>query len=372
MFYGSVPPKDRTWEWESRGWPLYLLVQIIALIAQQWLTLVLIIFEVVWRYDYLLSCNPHEIGYGSAVLCEYSKAYVRCFPLLAVVVSIMVADRLYLYQRLYYQLLKRHCLIMFDKFSPLADPLFRILVFAFSQCLIHFGMMICHDQGINRQNITASGVSVAQSEAFQDQVNNIAIAYIVPGALFLSLLYASYDISEKVIPFNKYFEEDAEGALAQLKAHMVIIPEVTAMRCSQDVVIDPNGADEDPVFDSFIESCKNTPTPEKGLSPWRLVSTWWPAKLLLSRNMTGDECRQFKRWWYFFAFPSAGLIMFALYIQCLCVYDKVLDCLGGQASTDWIAAVVDTLFAAGIFTWTWTFTSKTLVAPILHFFHVNA
>merc|ERR1719454_2154069 len=102
----------------------------------------------------MMSCDSRSIGMAASLACEYTKAYVRWFPLLALVVTLIVASRLMLCQRIYYELLKKEAILGFHPISPAKDPLFLILMWCFFSACLHFFLEVY----VTTQSLSASAL----------------------------------------------------------------------------------------------------------------------------------------------------------------------------------------------------------------------
>eukprot|EP00928_Gymnodinium_smaydae_P057972 TRINITY_DN4119_c0_g1_i1.p1 TRINITY_DN4119_c0_g1~~TRINITY_DN4119_c0_g1_i1.p1 ORF type:complete len:205 (+),score=29.32 TRINITY_DN4119_c0_g1_i1:77-691(+) len=171
----------REWSWERRGHAWLLLLDVVALLGRQQMVLTFMVFTVTHSHEYMMSCDERKVGLPMAFLCEYTKAYVRCFPLLAAVVSLMIASRIYLYLRLYYQMLKRGVLVEFDKFEAYMDPMFIILLVMFAHACLHFVLNLGTSYSLSA-NLRSSAQKI-QAEEFQAQVTDFAVQYLGPAVL---------------------------------------------------------------------------------------------------------------------------------------------------------------------------------------------
>lgn len=359
---------DKTWEY--RGYPWRLMLDVGILFGRQYLMLISIVVTIFASRDYLMSCNPKETSTLTAVLCEYTKAHIRCFPLLALVVSLFASSRVYLFLRVYYRLLKRRVLIDFDTFPPYRDPLFKVMAFCLSQATCHF---ILNAATYYSMSLSAKGMSntvnTAKDKEFQRWVYAFSLFYMVPSVLFFVLFYNAYDIAELTVPFSKYFEGDNEGSLLDAK-ELTIIAELTAMNVVNTDMLAEVCAEgpctADSVYAKFVAQSLNENKKEhriKSLSEWRLAATWWPAKLILDPRITGPESAAFRRSWYFFSVPLTCLMIFTAWYNAWVIKDKWDDVVSGQRE-DIAGIVVGLAIFMLIVRISYDFAKKTIWLPL--------
>merc|ERR1719265_495601 len=99
--------------------------------------LLLLFWQLFKQRTFLMNCDKRVIG-NWTYLCEYTKTFIRCFPLLGAIVVLCIASRQLLQQRMYYGLLKRGALLDFSNSKAWYDPLFFMLVISFLHGIGHF------------------------------------------------------------------------------------------------------------------------------------------------------------------------------------------------------------------------------------------
>mmetsp|Transcript_51830 Transcript_51830/g.160768 ORF Transcript_51830/g.160768 Transcript_51830/m.160768 type:complete len:433 (-) Transcript_51830:58-1356(-) len=352
----------RIFEWEERGGPWTLLIGAGMLVARQYAALALICFQVFFistsERKYLMSCNPYKIGWAPAYFCEWSKTCVRCFPLMAMVVSLVVAARLILHQRAFYLLLRRGVLVDFDNFSPLKDPLFWILLVTLALALFHF----IFDIFVDAESSKTARLADPQG---------IILFYFAPAGYFLMFLYQSYDIEEMLVPMSKYWEEDPEWA-RQSSLKLVLAEETflakavlhkglrLEKRCDEDA--DEPEPREEPSQARTLghrrvrtevlrlqaaETEAVDPHASFKLSNWRHVSEMWASQLLLDPNLDDGESVRFRRMWCVFCLASLAAMGFAWFFFFYQIVTDVHDIFWPPyQNTDIPSLVVDILYLA--------------------------
>lgn len=363
----SQPGSDRTWEWESRGHSFTLLMTVMVAIANQFFYLLLISMNVMYSKQYLMDCNPHVVGYAKATMCEWTKAHVRCFPILGLQVSVLVTSRTLLQHRVYYQMLKRGALVDFENFNPLEDPLFLILLTDVLLAVFHFALLFW-------ELFSVSIKHVDDLPKLIEDCSQTAAFYVVPSVVFLSFLFKAYDTEQGLVPLSKYFDEDPEVARVNL-SRMLMLPESKCAYVLSTGFWDrlearhphEGGIPEDVAFTAFIgEAAEDSAGTshdrlgEASLSRWRLVSTLWPAKLLLTRRLTGEQATRFQYAWSGFSAFSSAIFLLTFCWLLRSTASKFDDILNGQLSTDWAGLLV---FAGHI--GLWGFLAQGFVANML-------
>lgn len=293
----------KVYEWESRGEVMTLVIETAAIIGKQVFALTMIILQVSFNKKYLMDCDDRVIGLGPALACEWTKTYVRCFPLMALVVSLMAASRYLLHHRIYYELLRHKILLNFDNFPGHKDPLFLILVWCALNAFAHFIFNLWKYFNFDIYN-PKTAVQGAMGADFQKELNKVAIFYMIPTGIFLAFLYGSYDTEAQLIPLSKYIEEDPVE-MRKVVANMVVLDEQVASRVTEkghlyDAVEDQCTTAD--VFQELVEECRaeQEQHPDKqpdSLGAWRLVSTQWPAQILLDTRLSDDKADRFRHVW---------------------------------------------------------------------------
>lgn len=294
-----------------------------------------------------MPCDDRKVGIFNAILCEYTKAYVRCFPLLGLIVSILVASRMLLQQRAYYEMLSHGTLITFEKFQPFKDPLFLILAWCMSNAFFHFALdiWVAHEFSFN----IVEDLSKFQAQEFQHQIHRVAIFYVAPSMLFMLFLWTSYDTELVLLPLNKYFEDDSDAARRTL-SEVTILPEDEAARIINQGLI-YHGLDETNL--TIEDLCDNlaalatdpglhspNQVEAEHLSSWRLMSTLWPAKFMLDPRLKDDDSIHFRHVWYIFLLGAFSMIAVVFYFFAWITYKDVNDILEGQL-TDTSGMIVE-------------------------------
>jgi len=342
--YGSIEdPKEPIPSWDQYGWTVTIFINAGKDFAKQFAALMVIVMQVFYSYKYLMSCDTRQIGFLAGCACEYTKAYVRCFPLLAILASIFVTSRNVLQTRIFYVFLKRRSLVLFDKFIPLKDPFFLILVWCMSQAFLHFLLDVFRAYSITlNPKQLKKNVGTMQSDEFMSAVTSVAIFYMMPSVFFLIFLYNSYDVEEYLMPFSRYFDDDAESAQKAIADFKFIDEKSLAAFVSADETVESRGAEKsEAMYDQIILKASRgnmkhaaSLTPVRihgeGLTVWRLITTSWPAKLLLNPRLQDEDSKCFKKMWYTSAFLCIIVFFVTFFFQGLFVRKKILDIAEGQ------------------------------------------
>jgi len=375
--------EPRHFQWEFRGNPWRLLLVAGSLVAKQYLALALICLQVFYlsgkaSNTYLMSCNPLTIGWTAAYWCEYSKACVRCFPLMAMVISLVVAARVILTQRSFYVLLQRGVLVDLENFDPLRDPLFWIIMWSMATAGLHFVLdvwmrsgLIIHDGEFN--------LSI-DVRSFTDR--GIIVYYAAPVMFFVAFLYQSYDIEEMLLPLSKYWEEDPEWARAssakmvcadeRLVAKAVMLEGLQlelpgASAAGEEVSVGPGHFAREIMKrqakeKAAVEAGTEDKVGDFQLSRWRHISKMWTAQLLLDPQLQGPEHRRFRLMMALFSVVSLGGMAFVFFFFGYQIYKDVLDITTPPYQrTDIMSLLVELLyllFTAGIAHAFWSNTLK--------------
>eukprot|EP00913_Durusdinium_trenchii_P002095 g1934.t1 len=189
--------------------------------------------------SYLMDCNEEAVNFAQTCICESTKAFVRCFAPVSIIVALVVASQLVLSQRVFYAMIRSGVLIDFKNLSPIKDncvcgdftdffmfsnsicststvelvegllwkqqdPLFWWVllngVLAISHFVFH--MLVAEQMHIGKDNLENVIASLKQDMLF----------FGLPAILYVVFLYLSYDVEWLLLPLNKFWEEDPEWA----------------------------------------------------------------------------------------------------------------------------------------------------------------
>lgn len=347
--YGTHAPPQRGYEWEKNAAPLQLLISVGLNVGRNLVALLLLFWQLFEHRSFIMTCDSRVIGNWS-YLCEYTKAYVRCFPLLGAMVVLMIAFRQLLQQRIYYGLLKRGALLDFHNTKAWQDPLFYILVISFLQGSCHHVLDICIDDHPYHHPDVIPGAP-AQSE-WQGETRSWVMNSVVPSLVFFAFLVSSYDLESQLVPLSKYFEESPIMA-RQIAARMPFLDEGEVQKVIPSLSL--KTSDEkttlEAVYREIIEKTpelweddKQDAKSPKGIQ-WHLFRTLWPSKVLLDRKLTCVESREFWRLLTFIGAVNNTIMIGVASYFCYRVYEDCVDVYQGQHS-DLMGLVVFALHAA--------------------------
>ncbi|CAE7832930.1 unnamed protein product [Symbiodinium microadriaticum] len=345
--YGAVKSRSA---WEIRGWwpeaetetrprePWDLFVEAGVSAGRQLFALVFILVQVLGPHSHenVMNCDPVRCGWYLSIFCEYTKAYVRCFPLLAMAVSLMVATRMVLNHRIYYQLLKHDLLISFDKSNHASeDPLFRLLLWCFANAFPHFiiNIWLAHREAfhlVKLGDLASSAQKLMAANVLHD-AHQVAVFYFVPAIVFLLFLFSSYDTEALLLPLSKFFEDDFEASRTALKRVRFMRESDVAARVQKGLQLQGDGAT---VVDAFRELADAAATDapavlartsrlqradKQGREEARLRVTWtmWPARLLLDPRLSDKDTVIFRCLWHAFL-AVIGLLMLVVFYCLSC------------------------------------------------------
>lgn len=297
-----------------------------------------------------MHCDSRQQGMKVAALCEWSKAYVRCFGLLALVISLMCASHMLLHQRVYYLLLKRNALLRIQKASPSKQTLLWILLFCFSQAVLHLLLNIATDPNqagplqdllhyilvMDVQNIESSSLI-----ALQGKTEEAAELFIVPSALFLVFLWESYDIDSNLIPLSKFFGDDPCYTQKMMESMVFIEEEDASIVAHSDLHEESNWPpdhkgprwSEDEVFSQFIakaKHCNYDKSSKIHLNNYVLLSSFWPSRLILDPRLQGTEGESSRMMVSIWSVPCIMLMAFAIHYTLSRAMQEAVDVAEGQ------------------------------------------
>lgn len=238
--YGAVQPPSACDNWRDWSDPWWLLLYTAAEAGQLLLSLLMMLWMVWMRQKFTMSCENHYMLLSCA--CDYTKAYVRFFPLVALVISLVVASRTLLRRHFFYQMLKHGALVKLETRRPHQDPLFYFLVWCLLHVLFHFLMdfSVARTGKVDENRASLFGISSDDEEAqkrMMEEVRVFAAYYITPAIFFMVFLWTSYDTENTLLPLSKFMEGDKEIACQRLSSTFVI-SECDAHRAAENRLVE--------------------------------------------------------------------------------------------------------------------------------------
>lgn len=251
----------------------------------------------------VFGANTHVAPCGSSYLptaCAVTEACVHLAPLLSLLVLLALIARMLVRRRFYYQLLKRNVVLEYQPQAAWQDPLFWVLSFCAVMAVAHFVLRL---SGIKQD---------------KDTVTMLALTgvYSLPLLWFMAQLAAVYDTESGLLSLSLYFEDDPEAAREAL-SETQSMKEAAAVTAALQLTFaghkDKPCTMDDVVGELVGRHEANQPEPEG--SRWRLISSLWPARVLLDQRLADEESRHFRSLWLCFSLAcltclSCGLVHF--------------------------------------------------------------
>ncbi|CAE7213168.1 unnamed protein product [Symbiodinium pilosum] len=343
--YGVVPGSaeagldvQTVYEWEYLGEPLFVFAYTAMVVGRQCLALSLIALQVFSTRiqkmlqadakDFLMQCDPASIGLAQSYVCEASKAFVRCFPPVSIIVALVVASQLILCQRLFYLMIRHGVLVDFQNLAPYKDPMFWWVVITCVLALCHF---IFHMVVAEQQDM-----EVHDLKAVID-----AVFFGLPALFYIIFLYMSYDVEWLLLPLSKFWEEDPEWALktsSELVSWLNLDARATGPlhpeSCCQVFIKD--------MAESMCIAAQMAPGYQAGglderattaataIKRQGLIQRAWIVELLMDYRMADDKSRHFRVAWSLWIFITALICFAAVALLALQIAKDVEDIVRGQ------------------------------------------
>lgn len=322
--YGTLgAPQEASsheFQWMKRGDCMPLLIAAVVPVCAQVAPLSIIAVTVFTTYKLFVPCDADKLGFGGAVVCECSKASMRCFPLLAIVVSLIIAKRGLIRHRMFYEMLRRGYMLDFTTASPLTDPLFIFLILGITLGSMQLVLIYLH----------------TPPEKFMAAAQATGVTYFAPAGAFLAFLAQAYDTESQLLPFSKYMDEDPVTARKTL-SKMPVVPEDVASAAVHQGLCFPKGKEDHTIDECLAQLVTVTgagigldlkSVPElmgdvegghggKAGSSVGFVAEMWPAVLLLDRRVIDTDSVTFKKVW-----NGVCAIVFVIAVLCFCFFVK--------------------------------------------------
>lgn len=274
---------ERSFEWESRGFPWRLFAMAMGRVGRSIFALALIYWCMGIRREFLMSCDGRRYSLATVCYCEYSKTFLRVFALLGLNISLTVAMRLIVQERIYYGMLKQGGLIDFECASPVRDPLMWLLVVSLAHGVSHFVLKFYNSK---------AWLTPTWNDDIQE-LSQISGIFLMPSFIFMMIFIQSSDIENDLIPLNKYFEEDWVYARHMLGS---ITPmDENTLRAGLQTG-DFVGEAEEPTIKAVYQCIiRAYPTFADATStPHLFFREMWPAQILVDARLQDDESFTFR------------------------------------------------------------------------------
>lgn len=232
--------------------------------------------------------------------CEGTKAFARCFPLLATSVSFVIIGRFMLQSRMFYHMLMKKTILDFNNYTFHKDPKVLLLFGCFSLGMLHFIIDLCYPPYLFNQ---------------REKMNNISY-YVAPCVVFFFVFESACNIERHLVTINKFYEDDPAWASNKLDQAKFFAEDQIAkslVDVQKTLHEDLKGNEDDHRFsidfmldkiidkavsqtgDSLAGSRPSTPRLEVQDDGQALFKGLWPAQVLLARHLTDSASKSFKK-----------------------------------------------------------------------------
>ena len=381
--YAPIPgaEDESTFEWEQLGEPLFIFSYTAMVVGRQCIALILLALQVFSTRvqkmlqqmlqqgdegkvkNFLMDCDEEAVGFAQTCICETTKAFVRCFAPVSIIVALVVASQLILCQRLFYIMIRSGVLVDFKNLSPLKDPLFWwvLLNGVLAMCHFVFHMLVVQQMHIGKDNLDRVIASLKQDLIF----------FGLPSILYVLFLYMSYDVEWLLLPLSKFWEADPEWA-HKISNDMAFVTEKVACKTMlqsatsiQDVADTiayqaQYGAAELNRSDTLVSTNQGsrqsgTYVPEgrqQKISRRQVVSNskrrtyfierGWIARLLSNGSLVAEDqkCRTFYYAWLAWMFITSLMCLAAVAAVILQLKNDIEDIIAGQGEEYLCVAIV--------------------------------
>jgi len=312
--YGTFVNEEsfETYRWESQGDPWKLFITAGMSVSKNVLAVMLLFYAMGLNREQLLACDARVLSMFTACACEYTKAFLRTFALLAINMSLTVAMRIILQQRIYYGMLKAGALLDFGTVKVLSDPTFWLLAISLLHGILHF---------VLKYYSTEAFRTATWRDDFSE-LKQVCKSFIAPACIFLVFFYSSWDIEASLVPLNKYFEEDWEAAKHALGSITPVDENVLWQLVEEhDVVAQAEQPHIRAVYRALVKEYPICADRSPG-EPKLWFNEMWPARILLDPRLEDEDSQGFRR-------------MFAVFlVLCLTVQIGTLGFFSYQAWKD--------------------------------------
>mmetsp|Transcript_82445 Transcript_82445/g.146128 ORF Transcript_82445/g.146128 Transcript_82445/m.146128 type:complete len:559 (-) Transcript_82445:132-1808(-) len=311
-------------EWERHYNPWWLFTRALLLVGVQALTLSITYWQVCeWNVKGIpitVQCNK-DIHGMMAYPCEGTLAFARCFPLLAISVSLVVAARFMLQARMYYELLQRKAILNFQNYHFAKDPATLLLAVCLLAGLLHFVLDLFMPPHLPHQYFTK-----AQN----------TWKFVSPCIVFFVVFERGCNTEKHLPTLNDLYEEDAGWAKEHLNASKLYSEkQLHDSACEVLEGIEQNPGKAPFSLDGLLDEIIKGATPSRGTSyegegDESALLGLWPAPVLLAKNLTDNNSRAYKLSMRVFMIIFVVVHMILLGILAGSTLREILDIIPGQ------------------------------------------
>jgi len=351
----SEGKKLKTFEWESYSTPMVAFMQGGITIGSRLGLLMILMLQIVLdaytggKNDFFLTCEYSQVG-GWGPFCEWSKAFVKGFPFIAIACAFNAIMRFVVQRTFYFRLLRAGGLMDFRNVKPWNDPVMLMLLVFFLFGFGHFILSLSLPPALSMEKVTL-----------------VVSNFVAPAGSFLGAYFLMYDIESTLLPIAKFFEERPAWARKHLydssfleeDAVKVSILEIQEewkdknysfneladelmRRCGDQEEGAHKVGDKASMLSGSLSNDKSKMAQwskllmkqQVGAEHTHLHSTWalWIAKVMNNSRLTDKKTRDFQVVWnpfvYFFYFFMVTLVVFFFWE----VYEEIVHVNNGHVS----------------------------------------
>ena len=305
--YGSIEAGHKqtaTWEDEYAS-PWMILFNTIALVGYQILSMAIVAYQVLFKRHYVMRCTHHELSAWQLWTCEYTKAFTRFFPLVAILISMSLARSMILIQRMYYELLRHGAVLQFKEYKTTREPVFYILIFCLASGASNW-LLDSLTPGSDELYWTEPSPFMSTVE----KVRQWLIYLVVPMTTFVLSIFFAHEPTYYLVPLSRYLHagstEGAEAARQRLAQLVLVQEELVAPAAKHIEVPVPSRDDRDAatsaVYRQLIKTsrdledggCVTVGRKRLTVLKSQITDRYWPAKLLFNLALADEGSKQFR------------------------------------------------------------------------------
>lgn len=271
----------------------------------------------VWMYWSLLNDNaemmdceayPKSLPRASLIVnsCHYTRSCLHGFPVVAANVALVLMLRTILQHRLYYSMLQRGYLVVFQGIPVLNTFWPLVTALSMGQGALHFVLhAYCSPE---TQTLTT--------------LFRLIRKFVLPGAVFFLIMFQYSDVENTLVPLNHL----AELEISETQQHS---PWLTKLLIIDERVLSFDVRHRDvfaetqlqlgrpPTLDDILQSvidsydASNIQWHAKVHKQWGLFRSMWPAAILIDKRLDRTD-QPTRQWLYTCAIISGGCIFMSL------------------------------------------------------------
>ncbi|CAK9099527.1 Tetracycline resistance protein [Durusdinium trenchii] len=319
---------EAVWEKEYAA-PWMLVLNALGVVGYQIVSMIFVAYQVLFRRKFIMVCWHGKLETWQLWTCEYTKAYTRFFPLVAILISMSACGgtwresqpsgalaraflaeglvrSMILIQRMYYELLRRGALLTFKEYKVTQEPIFYVLTLCFVQGASNFVMeaLVPLPPGVEKDYVNYMEPDMLHG------TKQWFVYLVIPITTFILSIYFTHEPGYALVPLSRYIYTENTDQEAQVKDErlggLIILREENLRPICKSLELPHcNSAEQtDQIYQELIQTTHRFQETGSVVIGKKQVSSkfaksqitdrFWPARFLLRPGLQDERSRHFR------------------------------------------------------------------------------